>query len=107
MSFCAIDIKPELHSILDFSLKEKGYRVLRINPATDDSEADHWNPLADIDNETDIMELCNSLLPINSPDETPFVEAQRDWLRAAVFHEVDSARSSPLFCWTEPRRGLG
>ena len=86
LSFAAIDIKPEIHKVISSGLVKNGYRVLKVNPAVDDPEADHWNPLADIDGETDISELCNSLLPINSPDEAPFVEAQRDWLKASVFH---------------------
>jgi type IV secretion system protein VirD4 len=86
LSFVVIDLKPELHSILAPSLKAAGYRVLRINPARVDPDADHWNPLDDIEDETDITELCASLLPIRDSKEAPFVEAQRDWLKAAVFH---------------------
>ena len=86
LSFCAVDIKPELHLILDFSLKEKGYRVIRINPAVVDEEADHWNPLEDVNDETALMEMCAALLPINDPRDAPFTESQRDWLKAAVFH---------------------
>jgi type IV secretion system protein VirD4 len=86
LSFAAVDLKPELHQILLTSLESAGYRVLRINPARADAEADHWNPLSDINEETDITELCNSLLPVRDSKEAPFVEAQRDWLKAAVFH---------------------
>lgn len=86
LSFAVVDLKPELHQILAPALATAGYRVLRINPARVDPEADHWNPLADIAEETDITELCASLLPIRDPGEAPFVEAQRDWLKAVVFH---------------------
>jgi len=86
LSFAAVDLKPELHKILAPSLRAAGYRVLRVNPARDEMDANHWNPLADVDDETDITELCGALLPIRDPKEAPFVEAQRDWLRAAVFH---------------------
>jgi len=86
LSFVAVDLKPELASILTPSLRKAGYRVLRINPARVDQDADHWNPLDDIDDEIDITELCAALLPMRDPREAPFVEAQRDWLRAAVFH---------------------
>lgn len=86
LSFVVIDIKPELHKTLAPSLEKAGYRVLRINPAKVDSDADHWNPLADITDETDIAEMCASLLPIRDAKEAPFIEAQRDWLKAAVFH---------------------
>ena len=86
LSFAAVDLKPELHQILAPSLLAAGYRVLRINPARVDAEADHWNPLDDIEDETDITELCCSLLPIRDSKEAPFVEAQRDWLKSAVFH---------------------
>lgn len=87
LSFAAIDLKPELHLILAPTLRAAGYRVLRINPASDaDADADHWNPLDDIEDETAITELCTSLLPIRDAKEAPFVEAQRDWLKAAVFH---------------------
>lgn len=84
--FVAIDLKPELHQVLAPSLREAGYRVLRINPAAADSTADHWNPLDDIKLETELAELCAALLPIRDLGEAPFTEAQRDWLKAAVFH---------------------
>jgi type IV secretory pathway TraG/TraD family ATPase VirD4 len=86
LSFAVIDLKPELHKTLAPSLEKAGYRVLRINPAKVDRDADHWNPLADITDETDIAEMCAALLPIRDPREAPFVESQRDWLKAAVFH---------------------
>lgn len=86
LSFAAVDIKPELHSILHSSLMEKGYRVIRLNPAVDDPSADHWNPLDDIQDETELVELCSALLPIREPRDAPFLESQRDWLKAAVFH---------------------
>ncbi|KJJ99198.1 hypothetical protein UB44_13740 [Burkholderiaceae bacterium 26] len=86
LPFAVVDLKPELHKILASSLLAAGYHVLRINPARDEMDADHWNPLADVDDETDITELCGALLPIRDAKEAPFVEAQRDWLRAAVFH---------------------
>lgn len=86
LSFAVVDLKPELHQILAPSLLAAGYHVLRINPAHADPDADHWNPLDDIEDETDITELCSSLLPIRDSKEAPFVEAQRDWLKAAVFH---------------------
>lgn len=86
LSFVAIDLKPELHTILSASLQAAGYRVLRVNPARVDPDADHWNPLEDVEEETDITELCASLLPIRDAKEAPFIEAQRDWLKAAVFH---------------------
>lgn len=86
LSFVAIDIKPELHHILAAPLKTRGYRVLRLNPAHDDATADHWNPLADIRDAVDIAELCAALLPLRDSRGEPFVEAQRDWLKAGVFH---------------------
>ncbi|MET3139959.1 type IV secretory pathway TraG/TraD family ATPase VirD4 [Undibacterium sp. GrIS 1.2] len=86
LSFVAVDLKPELHKIMAPSLEKAGYRVLRINPAKADSGADHWNPLSDITDETELTELCASLLPIRDAKEAPFIEAQRDWLKAAVFH---------------------
>lgn len=86
LSFAVIDIKPELHQILATTLQGAGYRVLQINPARNDPHADHWNPLDDLKDETEIAELCAALLPIRDPKEAPFVEAQLDWLKAAVFH---------------------
>lgn len=86
LSFAVVDLKPELHQILAPTLKAAGYKVLRVNPARIDPEADHWNPLDDIEDETEISELCSSLLPIRDAKEAPFIEAQRDWLKAAVFH---------------------
>ena len=86
LSFAAIDLKPELHTILATALKKNGYRVVRINPAIDDELGDHWNPLDDIKDPTEMAELCAALLPIREPRDAPFVESQRDWLKAAVFH---------------------
>ena len=94
LSFVAIDLKPELHKTLASSLIKEGYRVLRVNPAIADPDADHWNPLADITDEIDIAEMCASLLPIREPREAPFVESQRDWLKAAVFHVSASSGGS-------------
>ncbi len=85
-SFIAVDIKPELHRLLSEALEKAGYRVVRINPAIEDSEADHWNPLDEVFDETDVFELCAALLPVRDPREAPFVESQRDWLKAAVMH---------------------
>jgi type IV secretory pathway TraG/TraD family ATPase VirD4 len=95
LDFVCVDIKPELHSVLAPTLMEKGYRVLRLNPALDDPAADHWNPLDDIKDETDVLELCNSLLPIRDPRDAPFTESQRDWLKAAVFHVAAQNGSLP------------
>jgi type IV secretion system protein VirD4 len=86
LSFVVVDLKPELHKILAPALDVAGYRVLRINPARVDPDADHWNPLDDIQDETEITELCTALLPIRDAREAPFIEAQRDWLKAVVFH---------------------
>jgi type IV secretion system protein VirD4 len=86
LSFAVIDIKPELHQIIASTLQAAGYRVLRINPARDDPAADHWNPLDDLTDETEIAELCAALLPISDPRDKPFADAQLDWLKAAVFH---------------------
>jgi type IV secretion system protein VirD4 len=86
LSFAAVDLKPELFNILAPTLLEAGYRVLRVNPAQITEDADCWNPLTDIDDETSLAELCAALLPIREAGEAPFVESQRDWLKAAVFH---------------------
>lgn len=86
LSFCAVDIKPEIYSIVSSSILSKGYRVLRINPASIDDQADHWNPVEDVDDETALADMCTALLPIRDPRESPFIESQRDWLKAAVFH---------------------
>lgn len=86
MSFVVIDFKPEIHSIIGAALAERGYRVLRINPTDEDPTADHWNPLDEIDKESGIVEICAALLPIRDAREAPFIEAQRDWLKAVVFH---------------------
>ena len=94
LSFCLIDSKPELHKTLAPHLQKLGYRVLRINPASPDDCDDHWNPLADVEQITDVQELCNSLLPIQTPADAPFVEVQRDWLKAAVFHVKDTTNGS-------------
>ncbi|WP_312781699.1 type IV secretory system conjugative DNA transfer family protein [Acidovorax temperans] len=77
-SFVAVDIKPELHKLLSASLEKSGYRVVRLNPAIEDPSADHWNPLAEIFDETALFELCAALLPVRDPREAPFIESQRD-----------------------------
>lgn len=88
LNFVCVDMKPELHQILAATLEEKGYRVLRINPCAVDPAADHYNPLLDIKDHTDRLELCDSLLPIINSADAPFVEAQRDWLKLAVRHQA-------------------
>lgn len=85
-SFVAIDIKPELHKLLSVSLEKSAYRIVRLNPAIEDSNADHWNPLEEISDETALFELCAALLPVRDPREAPYIESQRDWLKAAVLH---------------------
>lgn len=86
LSFVVIDFKPEIHSIIGATLATRGYRVLRVNPTDVDPDADHWNPLDEVDKESGIVEICAALLPIRDAREAPFVEAQRDWLKAVVFH---------------------
>ncbi len=85
--FVAVDFKPELYRTLARSLAVSGYQVLSVNPSKTGIDTDHWNPLDDIQDEIDIAELCTALLPIRDAKEAPFVESQRDWLKAAVFHE--------------------
>jgi len=94
LNFVAVDLKPELHNILAPRLEAAGYRVLRINPARPDASADHWNPLEDCEDETDVAELCAALLPIRDAREAPFIESQRDWLKAVVFHVKAQAGGS-------------
>ncbi len=99
LSFAAVDLKPELHSILCTRLIKSGYRVIRLNPCSDadDPFADCWNPLNEIHDETELVELCAALLPIDEPRAAPFVESQRDWLKAAVFHvSVQPGGSLPM-----------
>ena len=84
MCFVAVDMKPELHSVLADSLKEQGYRVLKINPAIIDPDAITWDPLADIDDEIDIAEMVAALLPIDDPKAEVFRQADRNWFAAAV-----------------------
>lgn len=86
LSFVVIDFKPEIYSIIGATLAECGYRVLRVNPTDVDRDADHWNLLEEIDKESGIVEICAALLPIRDAREAPFIEAQRDWLKAVVFH---------------------
>lgn len=86
LSFAAVDLKPELAQVLGPALDAAGYRVLRINPSRIDPHSDSWNPLDDITDETELAALIAALLPIRDPKEAPFLEAQRDWVMAAVFH---------------------
>lgn len=95
LSFVVVDFKPEIHSIIGKSLTACGYRVLRINPTEIDPDGDHWNPLDEIDRESGIVEICAALLPIRDAREAPFIEAQRDWLKAAVFHVKSEGGSLP------------
>lgn len=95
LSFVVIDFKPELHAIIGAALSSRGYRVLRINPTDQDADADHWNPLDEVDTESGIFEICAALLPIRDAREAPFVEAQRDWLQAVAFHIKAQGGSLP------------
>lgn len=86
LSFAAVDFKPELHRLLTPALKAAGYQVLRVNPCTLDPVADHWNPLQETDDQTELAEIVAALLPINSASDAPFVAAQRDWVLMAIYH---------------------
>lgn len=97
LSFAAVDLKPELHTIAAATLVAHGYRILRLNPASEDPTTDHWNPLDDITDETEMVELCASLLPIREARDAPFVESQRDWLKLALFHiSIQPGGSIPM-----------
>lgn len=87
MSFCCIDFKPEIHSIIGAALAARGYQVMLIDPVSGTSP-DHWNPLAEIadNDEIAITELAACLLPVINERDKPFVEAQRDWLLGALLH---------------------
>ncbi|HUW51552.1 MAG TPA: type IV secretory system conjugative DNA transfer family protein [Sulfuricella sp.] len=95
LSFVVVDFKPEIHAIIGNELAARGYRVLRINPTDVDADADHWNPLDEVDTESGIFEICAALLPIREAREAPFVEAQRDWFQAVVFHIKSQGGSLP------------
>jgi type IV secretion system protein VirD4 len=95
LSFVIVDFKPEIHSIIGAALVARGYRVLRINPTDVDPTGDHWNPLDEVDSESGVVEVCAALLPIRDAREAPFVEAQRDWLQAVVFHVKEQKGSLP------------
>ena len=86
LSLAAVDYKPELYRLLAPALEAAGYQVLRVNPCRLDHKADHWNPLQETSDPTELAEIVAALLPINSPGDAPFVAAQRDWLLMAIYH---------------------
>lgn len=81
--FIAVDIKPELADILRDDLREAGYIVLEIDPI---SGADRsYNPLADIDEDNGIFELCESIIP--SPERDPaWAKAEQAYFRLALLY---------------------
>lgn len=95
LSFVIVDFKPEIFGIIGQKLKDKGYKVLRIDPTSIDIDADHWNPLLEVNSEAAVTEICAALLPVRDPRDVPFVAAQRDWLQAVVFHIKEENGSLP------------
>ncbi len=85
VSFVAADMKPELAAILGPSLEQGGYRVIVWNPVTGEGAA--YNPLDDLIDAAEINEFVATLLPHEArASTTAFRDAQRDFLRAALWH---------------------
>ncbi|KZZ11155.1 hypothetical protein A3749_09585 [Oleiphilus sp. HI0078] len=94
-SFSAVDIKPELSSILKEDLEKAGYQIVILDPifATGAS----YNPLDDISSEQAINELVLSLLPTPLTDPT-WKKAEQRYFRLALlylFHSKEKHCSLP------------
>ncbi len=80
-SFICLDIKPELHRIMEDRLRQSGYQVWVINP----SEPHHrYNLLDDISGQTGIGELANCLIPADDNAHPAFSEGARDVLDGII-----------------------
>jgi type IV secretory pathway TraG/TraD family ATPase VirD4 len=84
ISFIAADIKPEIHSIVEEALIEKGYEVPVINPLSD--VGIRYNPLSDIKEEIQINELVLNLLPLPLRGEPVWIQAQQWYLRLGLLY---------------------
>lgn len=92
-SFVCVDIKPEIHKILnDAGFFEKfGYNDIVINPTKIDS--DHFNIFAEVESDIDLSEILNIILPPpKNGDGAVFVNNARDLLKAVLL-ELDKDAS--------------
>jgi len=83
-SFVCLDIKPEIHKILEKRLKEADYNIHVYNPSLEKSEK--YNPFNDLDSAESIGELAASLIPSPDPRNAVFYENARDFLDAIISH---------------------
>lgn len=81
--FIAMDIKPELSDTLKHDLKSAGYAVLEIDPVNGSGK--RYNLLTDIDDDSDIFELCESLIPSSASDPS-WTRAERAYFRLALLY---------------------
>lgn len=90
-SFVCLDIKPELHGIMDDRLRQQGYQVWVINPS---APRHRYNLLDDITGQTGIGELAASLIPADDNDHPAFAEGARDVLDGII--SLLRARGEPV-----------
>lgn len=81
--FIAVDIKPEIADILRKELTNSDYVVIEVDPVG--GLGRRYNPLSDIDEDSEIYELCESLIPTVSGDPV-WVKAEQAYFRLALMY---------------------
>jgi type IV secretion system protein VirD4 len=88
-SFTAVDIKPELSSILREYLEKLGYRIVILDPIF--ASGASYNPLDDISNEQAINELVLSLIPTPLTDPI-WKKSEQRYFRLALLYLYHSKK---------------
>jgi type IV secretion system protein VirD4 len=81
--FIAVDIKPELAHILREDLEIFGYTVIEIDPLNGSGR--RYNLLSDIDDDSGIFELCESLIPTPERDQA-WAKAEQAYFRLSLLY---------------------
>lgn len=95
-SFVVTDIKPEIWAILQVNgvFARYGYNDVVINPT--DANADNYNMFDDIDDDNDITELLNIIIPDKGNDSDAFAATARLILKAVLLHVKEKKGATSL-----------
>lgn len=81
--FIAVDIKPEIATILWEELEKSGYKVIELDPINRSGSC--YNPIEDIQDDSELSEFCESLIPLSSGDPV-WVKAEQAYFRIALMY---------------------